>query len=105
MLSSGESLLIQRRRASLTQAEMGANFKMSRHSYGEYERDLVEIKTDHLSFDDLQPYEKCVILRKRAGMTQLEVALLMGLSRYWINQKEIGRVDCQDLLTFLEEQQ
>jgi hypothetical protein len=102
LLTAGESLLIQRRRERLTQAGKGAQFGLSRYEYGKRERDLIDMPVTLLSFEDLTDAEKCVILRKRKSATQLEIALDMGISRYWLNQKELGHCDCSDLLHHLE---
>ena len=107
MLSAGENLLICRRRAGLRQDSMGERYGLNRHGYGRRERDAIatDLPVANIEFDHLYTQEKCVIYRKRANLTQREVAALLGLSRYWINQKEIGRVDCADLLKFWEERQ
>lgn len=108
MLSGGEILLIHRRRVGLSQKGMGKKYDISRHIYGKRERDdhaVYDMIDDHIEFEDLKPPEKCVIYRKRADLTQLEVAILLGLSRYWINQKEQGQADCSDLLKFWEQRQ
>ena len=107
MLTEGETLLIQRRRAGLSQKVMGDKFDINRHIYGKRERDqeTANMVESILGIEDLCTQERCVIYRKRAGLTQREVASLLGLSRYWLNQKEIGRVDCSDLLKFWEQRQ
>jgi transcriptional regulator with XRE-family HTH domain len=107
MLSQSEVVLITRRRAGFSQRDMGDSYDMSRYSYGRKERDEKEaarLMTFTMSFDELKDHEKCFILRKRKGLTQREVAALLGLSRYWINQKEVGHVDCSDLKKFWDEQ-
>lgn len=53
-----------------------------------------------ITLEELSPLEKCFLKRKRLGMTQLECALLMGITRYWFNQMELGRVAHQSLLDF-----
>lgn len=100
MLTKGESLFIIRRRAKLTQAGMGSQFGLSRFSYGKQEREDTDswLPSEDINFNQLTDPEKCVILRKRKSLTQYEVSLLLGVSRYWINQKEMGQCDCADLL-------
>lgn len=108
MLTNGENLLIHRRRLGLSQKAAGQDFDISRHTYGKRERtdkDTEEMVQVPYKFDDLTPAEKCVIYRKRASLTQRDVACLLGLSRYWVNQKELGQVDCTDLLKFWKQRQ
>lgn len=108
MLTFGETLLIHRRRAGISQKGMGVKYDISRHMYGKRERDdhaVMDMIEDHLEFEQLSDPEKCVIYRKREKLTQREVSVLLGISRFWLNQKEQGHADCSDLLKFWEQRQ
>lgn len=47
---------------------------------------------------DLQDHEKCLILRKRSGKRQEEVAKEMSMSRNWLRALENGSEPCDALL-------
>ena len=51
----------------------------------------------------LANHERCVIMRRRAGTTQQEIADALGCCRRWVQQMELGRVACDDLLWYWEQ--
>lgn len=104
-LSVGETLFILRRRSCLSQSEFAKTVGMTRHTYGKIERDCVDtqklpVDFHHLTLDNLSPHERCTILRKRENLTQEEVASALSLSRFWVNQMELGNVDSSALLSY-----
>jgi transcriptional regulator with XRE-family HTH domain len=105
-LTQGEAYLLLRKRLLLTQSEMAAGLHISRHMYSELERD--KLKEDYSSSASLvleegvQPSERCLIYRKRAKMTQEQVAKELKKSRLWVNKMENGYVDCDELIWFWE---
>lgn len=101
-LTIGESMFIARRRLGKSQSQMGKKHGMSRYVYGKIERDQVKgnIATQIIQYDDLKLYEKCTITRRRAEMTQDQLAEELKVSRFWINQMETGQADCQSLCNY-----
>ena len=100
-LSSGESLIIDRHRRKETQGEAAWRLGgITAFTYGKWERDLEEAQACIVG--RLKPHEKCLVYRRRADMSQSEVALGLGRSRYWITQMERGVVACDELLSYWE---
>lgn len=100
-LTEGEILLVWRKRHALNQHEAARQYGVSVGSYAKMERDIVSFtprKSPLLLLDD---HERCMILRRRLGKTQKEVARDMGLSRLWVHKMETGQADCAQLLAHL----
>lgn len=53
-----------------------------------------------VKWSDLQNHEKCVIYRRRAGVTLNSLAKKLKLSKIWVNHMELGRVPCSPLLEY-----
>lgn len=51
----------------------------------------------------LKEYEVFLILRRRNGMTQQELADKLGVTRYWLSKMEAGTVNCDRLREFWNE--
>lgn len=100
-LTAGEALLITRRRLNESQEIFAKRFNLSRNSYGRIERDLeTNDKVAIPEVSELTGKEKCLIIRKRKNLTQEECAKLSGVTRFWFNQIENGRVQNKDILEF-----
>lgn len=103
-LSPGEALLLWRRRQGWNQAKAAKHFKVSlftlklaeydRMPYFKYDLEQQSIK--------LNPNERCLIYRKRAKKTQVQVAKEIGCGREWLRLQEKGRVPCDSLLKYWE---
>jgi transcriptional regulator with XRE-family HTH domain len=97
-LSPAEHLLIWRRREGYTQPVAAEVLGISLNSLIGVER-----KNDNSLFvcvpriEKLHPHEICFILRRRSGLTIPECAEQAGVSRYWYNLMEQGKV-CSDRL-------
>lgn len=110
-LSAGESLLIARRRRELlkgrklcreTQHDASWTHGTTLATYGLWERDVEPPIGSVKPVGRLKPHEKCLLHRRRASMSQMEVAREMRRSRAWINQMERGKVPCDELLSYWE---
>ena len=108
-LKQHESLLIFRRRKGWNQGEMAQKLGVSHHEYKLLEYGLTSIAftipanskyVSWVNIAELLPHEKCLIYRKRAKISQAEVAKEMGISRTWLRMQETGEVDCAPLLRF-----
>ena len=106
ILTRGEILFILRRRNGCTQSIAGEVIGVNRYEYGKIERDMSETKlipdSRPLVFSQLSDSEKCTLIRKREGVTQKELASTLSMSRFWINQMELGRADPCVLVSFWE---
>lgn len=103
-LTLGEKLLISRRRENLTQEEMATIYGVTRNIYGEMERDQRKVP-DYKGgeIEPLRDHEKLLLARRRAEMKQDEVAKEIGVSRYWLNQMEMGKFPlAEKFVTFWE---
>lgn len=100
-LTPREKLILHRRRLEFSQEQMAALFGIHRETYGRIERGQIP-QTDDVVGDlgGLLDHEKCYILRKRSGRKQIECAQEMGVTRFWFNQMELGKVPCEPLIEF-----
>ena len=99
-LTDGERLLINRNRKGLTQAQFAELVNMSTVVYGQCERDVQRWAMEPAALGQLKPHEQCLIARRRAGLTQAEVAKDMKCSRYWVNLMEAGKTNPDDLVRY-----
>jgi DNA-binding XRE family transcriptional regulator len=103
-MSVGERLLIARRRSNESQETAARRFGMTRNTYGRLERDDEDLHSDISlpELGELMQEEICILLRRRAGLTQEECADKIGFTRFWFNQMEMGKVSSSDLVKFWE---
>jgi transcriptional regulator with XRE-family HTH domain len=101
-LTPGERFLIWRRRKGLTQAKAarlhGVRLKRVQQwesGIGNYPPPLVELLPTRLSDG-----ERCMILRRRAGLTAAMVGRELGVSRHIIEQYEHGEGNVSLLLAY-----
>ncbi len=108
-LTTGEKLLIIRRRENISKERMADRYGMTRNVYGGLERDQEEfVDNDCVAVPEvskLSQGEICLLLRRRAEMAQEECAELVGVTRFWLNQMETGKVPISDLVSFWEARQ
>lgn len=103
-LKQGECLLIHRLRLEMTQSDFGGLMGMNRNRYGRIERDQDDYNSD-ICEEDILPlaaHEKCLLYRRRLGLTQQECADELGVTRYWFNQMEIGKEPVDTLVDYWE---
>jgi FixJ family two-component response regulator len=62
--------------------------------------ELGKVATKRVAIGKLSANERCVLQRKRAGYTQLQIATDLGVCRWWVNQMESGRQDCTPLSSY-----
>lgn len=86
----GESLLIWRRRQGFNQVEAAAEYGVHPDRYRDWEADRRTADQPRRHLGKLLPHEVCVLMRRRAGKTQREVAAAIGLTRLWVIKMEEG---------------
>ncbi len=103
-MTVGERLLIARRRSNESQETVARRFDMTRNTYGRLERDDEDLHSGISlpELGELTQEEICILLRRRAGLTQEECADKIGVTRFWFNQMEMGKVSSSDLVKFWE---
>jgi transcriptional regulator with XRE-family HTH domain len=74
---------------------------VSRSTYSRWENDLAD--GPRVNVKRITPFERCFLYRRRGSYLQKDVAAQLGCSRYWVNQMELGEVNCDDLLWFWEQ--
>jgi DNA-binding XRE family transcriptional regulator len=80
---------------------MAAFFSLHRETYGRLERGILSFEGDIIpNLGGIQDHEKCYILRRRSNKKQIECAQEMGVTRFWFNQMELGKVSCKLLIEF-----
>lgn len=99
-LTDGERLYIVRRRKKRTQKDAAALYGVSRVTYNRWENDLANGPTEALT--SIFAFERCLINRKRSGMTQADLAKDLKISRHWLNLMENGNINCKPLVDFWE---
>lgn len=100
-LTNGERLLIDRRRALLSQKEAADAWSVSLYLYRRWEDD----KSDppRTSVGRLEKFEVCLLKRRRSGLRVSDLAEKIGVSRWWLTQMERGEAPDDILVSWWEE--
>jgi len=99
-LTSGERLLILRRRTGRSQRDEAERRGITLYRYKRYEAD--EQTTQDEPVGELKSHERCLILRRRERMSLDDLASELGVSRWWACQMEYGRAPADRLVKFWE---
>lgn len=89
-LTRGERLLLARRRDGWTQSQYADYYGVSLRTYRTWENGSENKGVPYVSLSRLTKAERCVILRRRAGLGVEALATKIGLSRWWVTQMERG---------------
>jgi DNA-binding XRE family transcriptional regulator len=101
-LTPAERLLVDRRRRGETQGAAAARHGVSHSRYSRWERGLDEPTEAAPRITTLKPHEKCLLYRRRVGITQATVAEDLNRCKMWVRQMERGEVDCTELVQYWE---
>lgn len=101
-LTRGERIFLARRRNRESQEVAAACALVSRMQYQRAELDVDPRPVPSPRAIRPTPLEELVILRRRSGLTQDEVAHSLGLSRQWVNKMELGKIEATRLQEFWE---
>lgn len=100
-LRRNETLLIGRLRRGLSQDGAAARFGVPVKIYRSWERSRPPRgRAWAVEPDRPTAQERCLVLRRRAGLTQAQVARHLGCSRWWVNQMENGNAPVRALAEF-----
>lgn len=100
-LTKAEKFFISRNRRELTQAEMADELGVTRNYYNAVECSRgLDTDLDPPNVEPLSDLEACVILRRRADISQEELATILECSRYWINRMEQGSEKAEKLIDY-----
>ena len=107
-LTAAERLIVDRRRKGETQAQAAGRYGVSQSRYSRWERGLDD-PVETLGpgpvlpkVTPLKPHEKCLLYRRRVGVTQAKVATDLKRCKMWVRQMERGEVDCTELVQYWE---
>lgn len=95
--SKGESLYIHRRRRGLNQVEAAATYGVHPDIYREWEADKRTKGQPWRNNGKLKINEVCVLMRRRAALTQRALAATLGCTRLWVVQMENGEAPADRL--------
>jgi transcriptional regulator with XRE-family HTH domain len=104
-LTNGEKLFIIRRRRKVNQADFAARYGVSHDTLMRIEKGKrpAPIRLTVREFPPLTKGEQIVILRKRLGLTQRELALQLDMSKPTLITRENDMGDTEYVLGFLRE--
>lgn len=100
----GESLLLERRRKAENQLEAAARYGVHVDTYRAWETDERPEDVPHYNAGHMKPHEVCLLRRRRAGLTQREVAAAIGMTRLWVMKMELGEASIDRLKGYWETQ-
>lgn len=95
-LTPAERLLVERRRFNQSQPEAAARLKVTIYRFRRWEAGEDEAPGRHL--EPLGRHEVCFIRRRRAGISLVDLADVLGVSRWWLCQMERGRCSSERLV-------
>ena len=99
-LSNSETQLIRRRRRGESQLQAARRLGLSHSMYSKWERGLVDCPRERVL--PLKAHERCLLYRRRANVTQEDVAQDLRCCRWWVNRMEHGEADCTELCSYWE---
>ena len=99
-LTPGERLFIWRHRRGLSQSAAAKQMKTTCRVYSKWERDEnTNSAVPHGAVrSELTKLEQCLLLRRRDGMLQSDLARRMDFSTGWVKALESGRSTYEDSL-------
>jgi transcriptional regulator with XRE-family HTH domain len=104
-LTNGEKLFIIRRRRGINQADFAARYSVSHDLLGKIEKGErpAPIRLTVRKIPPLTVPEKIVVLRRRLGMSQRELAKKLGVTKQTMLKREQGVGDTEYVLSVLQE--
>lgn len=108
-LTAGEAFYVARRRAGKTQRQLARRYAVPLGVIHKWEADVAPldaagterpIPRSSLVWADLTAAERCVVLRRRSGMSRALVAADLGVSEQWLSAMEAGREKPSRLLRY-----
>ena len=102
-LTAGEKLVMMRRRhgrfgRGIAQRTLARNIQVTRRQIQLAEDDETvptewpgPLKKFSAQFRDVQKHELCFVMRRRKKQSLQALATELGLSRFWVQQMELGR--------------
>ena len=103
-LTTGELLLIDRRRRTESQPDAARRHGVSHYTYRAWEedREVQEPSPGRSPVGRLRPHERYFLMRRRAGLSLRDCARAMKVTPWWLTQMEYGRANVDRLREFWE---
>lgn len=108
-LSPGEALFLDRRKRGMTQARYARLHKATVDQVHKWESDVparnrageaIECPDVGITWGALNDAERCVIMRRREGLSRTDLAGRVGVSQQWISAMERGQHPADRLVEF-----
>ena len=103
-MTYAERLVLHRRRLGMNQDEYAARLGVGWRDVMDAEHGRKNLGPVALVPSTPLPHEWCFLQRRRRGLRQSEVAVLVGCSRPWLNRMEKGLEDCEKLVGYWRRQ-
>lgn len=101
-LTTGEALVLHRRRLDESQTQAAARLGVGRKLYALWEIEAKTFPGSAPDIDKVASHEIAFIRRRRAGMSRADMTA-DGLNRTWVTAMERGDMDCSPLLNRLDQ--
>ena len=89
--------MLWRRRKGLNQVQAASEYNVHPDRYREWEADRRTEDQPRRHLGELKPHELCLLARRRAGLTQRQVAEAIGTTRLWVIKMEEGAAPVERL--------
>lgn len=101
-LTAGERLLLWRLRSGFSQRRAANYLKVTYQQYSAWETGKDTTKVPKQALGKITAPEKCIIYRKRAGVTQRKIADDLGCCVFTVRKMEQGVRPVDDLVEYWE---
>jgi transcriptional regulator with XRE-family HTH domain len=98
-LEPHERLYIHRKAIGTTQRRMAEVLGMTINFYANLELGIIH-RENELPNYEISKLEECILLRRRKGWFQGQLAKELGVSRTWVNRMETGKEDPEPLFKY-----
>lgn len=100
-LTNADRMLVRRLRNGETQTQAAVRLGVTRNQYIDWELRRSSPPSRIVpKINRLKPHERCLLLRRKAGLTQEDVAFAIGCCRYWVNLMEQGKAPVEKLVEY-----
>lgn len=99
-LTTGERLVLHRRRMDESQSQAAARLGVGRKLYALWEIEVKPFPGSAPDIDKVAVHEIVFILRRRANMSRADMVEAVGFNRTWITAMERGDMDCSPLRNY-----
>lgn len=99
-LTKGQRLRVDRQRRGETQRQAAKRLDVAHKRYRYWEWDEYTWDAPRVKLGRLAPHERCLLLRREAGLSQRELAEAIGVTRQYLNKMEAGKTSCRRLVEY-----